>query len=47
MKPFFNNKDERTAQDGLLLQGQMIVVLISMQPEMKPKVNAGHLGMNP
>ena len=46
LKPFFNYMDELTAQDGLILRGQRIVIPLAMRSEMKQKSHVGHLGIN-
>ena len=46
LKPFFDYRDELTAQDGLILRGQRIVIPFAMRSEMKQKPHVGHLGIN-
>ena len=46
LKPFFDYRDELTAQDGLILRGQRIVTTLAMRSDMKQKSHVGHLGIN-
>ena len=42
----FTYRDELTAQDGIVLRGQRLVVPKSLRSTMKAKCHAGHLGIN-
>ena len=44
--PCFNSRDELTVQDGIILQGECVVIPTSIRPDIKQKVHAGHLGIN-
>ena len=46
LKPFFDYRDELTPQDGLILRGQRIIILLAMRSELKQKSHVGHLGIN-
>ena len=46
LKPFFDYRDELTAQDELILRGQRIVIPLTMRSEMKQKSQVSHLGIN-
>lgn len=45
LTPYFNYRDELTAQDGIVLRGERVVIPHSMRAEIKEKVHAGHLGI--
>ena len=44
--PYFNYRDELTAQDGIVYRADRVVIPSSMRQEMKQKVHEGHLGIN-
>ena len=46
LRAYFSYRDELTAQDGLILRGERVVIPASMRQEMKRKVHEGHLGIN-
>ena len=46
LRPYFNYRDELSAQDGIIYRGDRIVIPKSLQKEIKQKVHAGHLGIN-
>ena len=46
IRHYFTYRDELTAQDGIVLQGQRLVVPKSHRSTMKAKCHAGHLGIN-
>ena len=45
-RPYFDYRDELTVQDGIVYQGDRIVVPKSMRLEMKHQLHIGHLGIN-
>ena len=45
LTPYFDYRDELTAQDGIILRGERVVIPHSMRAEMKEKAHAGHLGI--
>ena len=44
--PYFDYRDELTVQDGIILRGERVVIPISLRPDLKAKLHAGHLGIN-
>ena len=42
---YFTYRDELTAQNGIVLRGQRLVVPKSLRSMMKAKCHAGHLGI--
>lgn len=44
--PYYSYRDELTAQDGIILRGDRVVIPKSLRLDMKGKVHAGHPGIN-
>ena len=44
--PYFNYRDELTAQEGLIYRADCVVIPDFMRYEMKQKIHVGHLGIN-
>ena len=47
LKPFFDYREDLTAQDVLILRGQRIVISLIMRSERNRKSHVAHLGINP
>ena len=45
VKPYFQFRDEITAQNGLLFKGERLIVPVKLRKEMMEKVHSSHLGI--
>ena len=43
--PYFNNRDELSAQDGIVFKGDRCVVHKSLRPEVLSRIHRSHIGV--